>query len=55
VKEVEALGVKVTELSAAEKDAFKQAVKPVVDKWTQQIGADMVREAQAAVASRKRG
>lgn len=55
VKEVEALGVKVTELSAAEKDAFKQAVKPVFDKWTQQIGVEMVREAQAAVASRKRG
>jgi len=55
VKEVEALGVKVTELSAAEKDAFKQTVKPVIDKWTQQIGPAMVREAEAAVAARKRG
>jgi len=55
VKEVEALGVKVTELSAAEKDAFKQAVKPVIEKWTQQIGPAMVREAEAAVAARKRG
>lgn len=53
IKQVEALGVKVTELSPAEKDAFKQAVKPVVDKWTQQIGPDLVREAQAAVAARK--
>ena len=54
VKEVEALGVKVTELSAAEKEAFKRAVQPVIDKWTQQIGPAMVREAEAAVAARKR-
>lgn len=51
VKEVEALGVKVTELTAAEKDAFKQAVKPAYDKWVQQIGPDLVKKAEAAVAA----
>ena len=54
VKEVEALGVKVTELTAAEKDAFKQAVKPVVDKWTKTIGPDLVKKAEAAIAARKK-
>lgn len=54
VKEVEALGVKVTELSDAEKNAFKAAVKPAYDKWAQQIGADLVKKAEAAVAARKK-
>jgi TRAP-type C4-dicarboxylate transport system substrate-binding protein len=56
IKEVEALGVKVTELSPAEKEAFQQTLKPVYDKWAKQtIGADLVKMAEAAVAGRKRG
>ena len=55
VKEVEALGVKVTELSASEKMAFQKAIKPVYDKWAKQIGADMVRKAEAAVAATRKG
>ncbi len=55
VKEVAALGVKVTELTDAEKDAFKRAVKPVFDKWAKQIGPDLVKRAEAAVAARKKG
>ncbi|MFN4278112.1 MAG: DctP family TRAP transporter solute-binding subunit [Ferrovibrio sp.] len=54
VKEVEALGVKVTELTAAEKDAFKQAVKPAYDKWVQQIGPDLVKKAETAVAASRK-
>jgi tripartite ATP-independent transporter DctP family solute receptor len=54
IREVEALGVKVTELSAEEKQAFEQAVKPVYDKWAKQIGADLVKRAEAAVASAQR-
>lgn len=54
VKTVEALGVKVTELSAAEKDAFKKAVQPVFEKWTAQIGPDLVKRAQAAVAASRK-
>ncbi|MBN9461888.1 MAG: DctP family TRAP transporter solute-binding subunit [Burkholderiales bacterium] len=53
IKEVEALGVKVTELGAAEKKQFEQAVRPVYEKWTRQIGTDLVKRAEAAVAARK--
>jgi tripartite ATP-independent transporter DctP family solute receptor len=52
VKEVESLGVKVTELSDAERQAFEKAVKPVYDKWTRTIGTDLVKRAEAAVAGR---
>lgn len=54
-REVTNLGVKVTELSEAEKDVFRQAVKPVFEKWTKQIGPDLVKRAEAAVAARKKG
>ena len=55
VKQVEALGVKVTELSPAEKAAFEKAVAPVKAKWTPQIGTDLVKQAEAAVKARKPG
>lgn len=54
VREVEALGVKVTQLTPAEKLAFEKAIKPVYDKWTKQIGTDLVRRAEAAVAARSK-
>lgn len=54
VKEVQALGVNVTRLTPAELAAFKKAVKPVYDKWAQQIGSDLVKKAEAAVAARKK-
>lgn len=54
-REVTNLGVKVTELSEAEKDVFRQTVKPVFEKWTKQIGPDLVKRAEAAVAARKKG
>ncbi len=52
LREVEALGVKVTRLTDAEKQAFEKATKPVYDKWARQIGTDLVRRAEAAVAAR---
>jgi TRAP-type transport system periplasmic protein len=55
IKEVEALGAKVTTLSAAEKAAFQTAIKPVYDKWAKQIGIDMVKKAEAAVAASRKG
>lgn len=55
VKEVEGLGVSVTRLSAAEQEAFKKAVAPVIQKWTGEIGPDLVKRAEAAVAGRARG
>jgi TRAP-type C4-dicarboxylate transport system substrate-binding protein len=54
IKEVEALGVKVTQPTAAEIAEFKKVLKPVYDKWAKQIGADMVKKAEAAVASTRK-
>ena len=51
IKEVQALGVKVTELSAGEKQAFQKVVQPVYDKWAKQIGPDLVKRAESAVAA----
>ena len=53
VKEVEGLGVNVARLSEAEKAEFKKLTKPVYDKWAGQIGADLVKKAEASVANRK--
>ncbi|MEB2317516.1 MAG: DctP family TRAP transporter solute-binding subunit [Pseudomonadota bacterium] len=55
VNEVKGLGVTVTELSAAERQAFVEAVQPTYQKWAKQIGPDLVKQAEAAVAGRKRG
>jgi tripartite ATP-independent transporter DctP family solute receptor len=52
VREVEALGVKVTELTPAEKAEFQRVLKPVYDKWAKTIGADLVKIAEGAVAKR---
>jgi TRAP-type transport system periplasmic protein len=54
VKDVQGLGVTVTRLKPEEFAAFKKAVRPVYDKWAQQIGADLVKKAEAAVAARKK-
>jgi tripartite ATP-independent transporter DctP family solute receptor len=53
-KEVAALGVNVTRLTPAEKDAFAKATRPTYDKWAQTIGPDLVKRAEAAVAARKK-
>ncbi|NLD68651.1 MAG: TRAP transporter substrate-binding protein DctP [Limnobacter sp.] len=54
IKDVEALGVTVTELTPDEKAAFQKTVKPVYDKWTKQIGTDLVKRAEAAVAASRK-
>ncbi len=51
IKEVEGLGVKVTELTDAQKQVFQKALKPVYDKWAKQIGPDLVKRAEADVAA----
>ena len=43
-------GVTIVRLSAPQRAAFRAAVQPVWDKWTEPIGAELVRAAQAAVA-----
>lgn len=53
LKEVASHGVTVTELTAAEREAFVQATRPVVAKWKGQIGADLVNMAEKSIAERK--
>ncbi|MDH4427556.1 MAG: DctP family TRAP transporter solute-binding subunit [Acidovorax sp.] len=53
LKDIAALGVTVTELSADERAAFVKATRPVYEKWKGQIGADLVVAAEKAIAARK--
>ena len=53
LKEVAALGVTVTQLTAAERAAFVSATRPVYDKWKNQIGAALVSNAEKAITARK--
>ncbi|WP_319239074.1 DctP family TRAP transporter solute-binding subunit [uncultured Propionivibrio sp.] len=52
LKQIEASGVSVTEPTAAQRDAFVKATRPVYDKWAKTIGADLVKKAEAAIAKR---
>jgi TRAP-type C4-dicarboxylate transport system substrate-binding protein len=54
IKEVEALGVTVTNLSDAEKQAFQKVLQPVYEKWSKQVGPDLVKRAEAAVAKSRK-
>jgi TRAP-type transport system periplasmic protein len=53
VKEVEAKGVQIVKLTDAEKQPFKKATKAVYDKWAKQIGPELVKKAEEAIAKRK--
>jgi TRAP-type C4-dicarboxylate transport system substrate-binding protein len=53
IKEVEAGGVTVARLTGKEKEPFKKATRHVYEKWTKQIGADLVRKAEESIAKRK--
>jgi TRAP-type C4-dicarboxylate transport system substrate-binding protein len=52
LKQIEAAGVTVTQLTPAQRDAFVQMTRPVYDKWSKTIGADLVKKAEAAIAKR---
>jgi len=54
LKDIAALGVTVTHLSPAERDAFVKATRPVFDKWKKTIGADLVNTAEKSIAARKK-
>ncbi|MHA7600637.1 DctP family TRAP transporter solute-binding subunit [Alicycliphilus sp. T452] len=54
LKQIEGLGVTVTQLTPAEREAFARATRPVFDKWKGQIGADLVSAAEKAIAARKK-
>jgi TRAP-type transport system periplasmic protein len=53
IKGLEALGVNVIQLSEAEKAEFKKVTQPVYDKWAKQIGPELVKKAEIAVANCK--
>ncbi|HEY2863782.1 MAG TPA: TRAP transporter substrate-binding protein DctP [Casimicrobiaceae bacterium] len=44
-------GAVVTRLTAAGKDAFRQAARPVYDKWAGLIGSDLVHRAEATISA----
>ena len=54
VKELEGMGVTVTQLTGPQHDAFVKATKPVYDKWKATVGADLVAKAEKAIAARKK-
>ena len=51
---IEGFGVKIVRLSDAELAAFQKVTRPVYDKWAKQIGPDLVKKAEGAVAARKK-
>jgi tripartite ATP-independent transporter DctP family solute receptor len=52
LKTVEGFGVKVTRLSADEREAFVKVTKPIYENWKKQIGAPLVTRAEESVAKR---
>jgi tripartite ATP-independent transporter DctP family solute receptor len=54
LKEIAGMGVTVTKLSPAEREAFVVATRPVYDKWKTQIGAPLVAKAEQSIAARKK-
>lgn len=53
LKDVAGMGVTVTQLNPAEREAFVKATRPVYDKWKTQVGAELVNTAEKSIAARK--
>jgi tripartite ATP-independent transporter DctP family solute receptor len=53
LKDIAGMGVTVTQLNPAQRDAFVKATRPVYDKWKPQIGTNLVDMAEKAIAARK--
>lgn len=54
LKEIAAMGVTVTQLTPAEREAFVKATRPVYAKWTPTIGKELVTQAEQSIAARKK-
>jgi TRAP-type transport system periplasmic protein len=52
LKQIEASGVTVTRLTAEQRRAFQSATRGAYDKWVGEIGRDLVKGAEAAIAKR---
>ncbi len=53
LKQIEGMGVTVTQLTPNERDAFMKATRPVYEKWKAQVGPDLVNMAEKAITERK--
>lgn len=53
-KDIAAMGVNVTFLTPAEREAFVKVTRPVYEKWKNTVGAALVKEAEDAIAARKK-
>jgi len=53
-KDIAAMGVNVTFLSPEEREVFIKATRPVYDKWKNTVGVALVKEAEDAIAARKK-
>lgn len=54
LKDIAGMGVTVTNLTPAEREAFVKATRPVYDKWKATVGADLVNTAEKSIAARKK-
>ena len=54
LKDIAGMGVTVTQLTPAEREAFVKATRPVYDKWKTTVGTDLVAAAEKAIAARKK-
>ena len=52
LKQIEGQGVTVTRLTEDQRKAFQAATRTVYEKWAQQIGRDLVKAAESAIAKR---
>jgi tripartite ATP-independent transporter DctP family solute receptor len=52
-KTIEGFGVNIVRLTPQERAAFVKVTRPTYEKWAKQIGPDLVKKAEAAVAARK--
>jgi tripartite ATP-independent transporter DctP family solute receptor len=54
LRDIAGMGVTVTQLTPAERDAFVKVTRPVYDKWKNTVGVDLVTSAEKAIAARKK-
>ena len=53
LKAITATGVTITSLNPEQRKAFKEVARPVVEKWSQQIGSELVKKAETVMSGKK--
>lgn len=53
LKEIESQGVRVTQLTLEQHDAFVKITRPVFEQWKKRVGTGLVDSAEKAIAARK--